>query len=131
MILEKELYNSINGSRSILRSIAIYSINSFRSIFAKDIAPIKARPRKLLSLSSIEGCSECTKCEVICPTNCLEVKSNNEKLESMKLDLRACTFCGLCVDVCPSKYLDFADTSVLSSHGESSWVVDLVQLNEK
>lgn len=126
MILEKELYNSINGTRSIAKAIVTYGLISFRRVFTKERASVKVYPRKLISLSDSSKCSDCDLCSRICPTNCLSVNNSKNKIQLL-LDIRACTFCGLCIDVCPEKVLSFDSSHELSSHGESEWVIDLAQ----
>ena len=47
----------------------------------------------------IKKCTQCMRCVVYCPDNCIPIK-NNKRLET---DLEYCKGCLICVEVCPVK----------------------------
>lgn len=64
-------------------------------------------------------CTACTICEMNCPNGSIKIISKQEEQEDGKkkkvLDkwqyhLGLCTFCGLCVDACPSDAISFTNT---------------------
>lgn len=132
MILEKELYNSINATRSVIRSLKKVVLSRTSKLLSKN-SELRITPhRGLPSLVSIDDCSACGDCVTICPSQCLDLKSKNEdELIKLEINVQACTFCGLCSDVCTPKVLELTDLRPLSSHFESQWRVDLVTLYEE
>ena len=128
MILEREFYKSISTTRAITKSLRAYFFTSMRFIF-KGRSKIVGRQveRGLPELRSSESCHGCSDCETICPTDSLSLVKNGDKLKSLNLDVKKCIFCGLCEEVCSPKVLTLTDHRTLSSHGESSWVIDLAQ----
>jgi formate hydrogenlyase subunit 6/NADH:ubiquinone oxidoreductase subunit I len=127
MILEKELYNSINATRSMIRSLKSFGISKVSKLISKTEISVKGLHRGLPQLLSIEDCSSCGDCVTICPSQCLSLESNSEEeLTRLDLNVKACTFCGLCSDVCTPNVLELTDNRSLSSHFESQWNIDLV-----
>lgn len=45
-------------------------------------------------------CCSCGVCAVSCPSNCIEIKLNDEGFYRPILDVTKCTDCGLCIKVC-------------------------------
>ncbi|WP_127717344.1 4Fe-4S dicluster domain-containing protein [Halobacteriovorax sp. HLS] len=131
MILEKELYNSISETKSFFKSLYTFLISSSSSIFNKPKKTQSAKFRGLPTLSSAKDCTGCSDCVEICPTNCLTIELNNDRLVKMNLNVLACTFCGLCAEVCADDLISLSGTRPLSSHFESRWTIDLVSENEQ
>lgn len=132
MILERELYKSISTTRAILKSLRAYSYTSLRILIKGKSSIVKnERERGLPELVNASSCNGCNDCAVVCPTSCLEVKTENDKLRSMILDIKKCIFCGLCEEVCDPKAIKLTDYRSLASHGESSWMLDLTDKNEQ
>jgi NADH-quinone oxidoreductase subunit I len=48
-------------------------------------------------------CTSCEKCQVVCPTSCIELSGNDQKNPptSFQIDMINCVYCGLCEEVCP------------------------------
>jgi NADH-quinone oxidoreductase subunit I len=59
-------------------------------------------------------CIACKACQRICPTNCFDIEGIQEegqkRMKPAKFDwkLERCTFCGLCVEVCPTAAIRFS-----------------------
>ncbi len=132
MILERELYKSISTTRAISKSLRAYSLASLKFILKrKSKVEKEERERGLPELSSASSCHGCNDCRTICPTGSFELVNKEDKLIHLFLDVRKCIFCGLCEEVCDPKVLTLTDRRSLSSHGESSWIIDLAQKNVK
>lgn len=128
MILEREFYKSISTTRAISKSLRAYLFTSMRFIFkGRNRRASSNVERGLPELQSTVSCSGCSDCETICPTNSLALLKSGDKLKSLNLDVKKCIFCGLCEEVCSPKVLTLTDYRTLSSHGESSWVIDLAE----
>lgn len=77
-----------------------------------------ARFRGLLRLYRDEKgeplCIACKACQRICPTNCFEIegarREGSKVLRPTRYDwkLDRCSFCGLCVEVCPTDAIRFS-----------------------
>jgi NADH-quinone oxidoreductase subunit I len=69
-------------------------------------------------------CIACKLCQNKCPTNCFDIEGQREggtkPLRPVKYDwtLVRCTFCGLCVEVCPTDAIRFSETFRMSSLGK-------------
>ena len=132
MILEKELYNSINATRSMIRSLKCFGISRISRFLNKNTLLSNGSHRGLPELLSIDDCSACGDCVSICPSRCLSLESiNYDELIKLELNVLACTFCGLCSDVCTPNVLELNDHRPLASHFESQWSIDLVSLYER
>ena len=74
----------------------------------KDDFPAKARG---LLFNEIEKCTGCGECVKVCPTNCIELKTEQtEKSRKLRvitydIDFSNCIFCGLCVEKCEPESL--------------------------
>ncbi len=59
-------------------------------------------------------CIACKLCQHACPTNCFDIEGRREPgaktLSPVKYDwkLDRCTFCGLCVEICPTAAIRFS-----------------------
>ncbi len=129
MILEKELYNSITETRSFFKSVYTFVISCSGNIFAKSKQLTEVQHRGLPKLRAAADCTLCNDCVAICPTSCLSIEQKNEQLVKMNLNVLACTFCGLCAEVCEKDLLTLTETRALASHYESRWIIDLVSDN--
>jgi len=128
MILERELYKSISTTRAITKSLRIFLMNSVKAVFSnKSSEKVHENSRGLPELVNTNSCGTCSDCISVCPTAALEATHKNDKLEHLYLDVRKCIFCGLCEEVCSPSILTLTDQRPLSSHGESSWTIDLLQ----
>lgn len=67
-------------------------------------------PRKLSISIDYSKCSSCSKlvCVGVCPQAVLEVNSN-KKPEIV--DEASCTYCEVCINLCPSKAISFKTSS--------------------
>ncbi|OUR99885.1 hypothetical protein A9Q84_02325 [Halobacteriovorax marinus] len=127
MILERELYKSIGATRAIAKSLRVYFVTIISGLIKPRLQLVTSFSRGLPELIDSKNCSNCKKCELICPTNCLSIEEKSDQLESFILDVSACIFCGLCSDVCSPKVLTLTDHRPLASHGESLWKIDLMK----
>ena len=132
MILERELYKSISTTRAIFKSLRAYSYTSIRILIkGKSVILKHENKRGLPKLVDSSRCSGCNDCAVVCPTTSLDVTVENDKLQSMILDVKKCIFCGLCVEVCDPQVIQLSNYQSLASHGESSWTLELTESNEQ
>lgn len=86
--------------------------------YPEKVKPPAERFRGLLRLHHDEGgtplCIACKACQRICPTNCFSIEgARPEGAKSMRptqfeWKLDRCSFCGLCVEVCPTSAIRFS-----------------------
>ena len=83
-------------------------------------------------------CIACMACQRTCPSGCITIIG--EKLEGMKqkttlagykLNFTTCSLCGLCVEVCPTKALDFSREFNLAGTTSETYVYDLLKRFEE
>jgi formate hydrogenlyase subunit 6/NADH:ubiquinone oxidoreductase subunit I len=72
--------------------------------------PFRGYP--VLRSTSCTGCHECVEA---CPTQCIRVLEEDDKV--LNLDWRRCMCCGICVEVCPENAIDLS-TAILIVNGE-------------
>jgi len=55
-----------------------------------------------IRLAEHNKCTGCTACYNVCPSNCIEMRENEEGFKYPGIDLKKCTNCNLCAKVCPA-----------------------------
>ncbi len=84
--------------------------------YPEQVKPPRARFRGLLRLHRNEQgeplCVACKMCQRACPENCFAiegVRAESGKMAPVRFDwnLARCTFCGLCVEACPTDAIRF------------------------
>jgi NADH-quinone oxidoreductase subunit I len=100
-----------------------------------------ARFRGLLRLyRNAEGqplCIACKACQRICPTGCFDIEGRRAEgaktMAPTKFDwkLETCTFCGLCVEVCPTNAIRFSKEFRLSVVDKDGLRFDLPSMYEE
>lgn len=55
----------------------------------------------MIKILDNDFCYGCTACAFICPTNSINIKSNNGGFDNPVIDKKTCIKCGLCEKVCP------------------------------
>jgi NADH-quinone oxidoreductase subunit I len=90
-------------------------------------------------------CTGCLSCESICPVQAIQIDgyeyspqmrrpqttsgvSFEREIEGFKVDYSRCVFCGICVDVCPTKSLTYTRAFARPEIQERSLAVDLVHV---
>ncbi len=61
-------------------------------------------------------CSTCNKCEIVCPTNALQMKP-------FQLDMAKCIFCGDCQRACKQEAVRFTTFNKISTDSKSALIV--------
>lgn len=83
--------------------------------------------------SGTHRCIVCLSCMKICPCQCITVEG--EKQEGVKgkvltlfaLDFTKCSLCGLCVESCTPKAIDFSNEYELAGFTRDEFVYDLLK----
>ncbi|MEQ1876644.1 MAG: 4Fe-4S binding protein [Bdellovibrionia bacterium] len=90
-------------------------------------------------------CTGCLSCEKTCPVHAIHIEGYEyspqmrrpqtsggvpfeREIEGFKVDYSRCIFCGICVDVCPTKSLTYTRTFARPETQEKSLAVDLVHV---
>jgi NADH-quinone oxidoreductase subunit I len=102
-------------SRAVYRAMRITLLNLFRkpvTVHYPDVVrPFPDRYRGLLALTydketGQENCIGCRLCEFVCPPQVIKVEmlkaEKRNYAKTFTLELYACEFCELCVQVCPT-----------------------------
>jgi len=83
-------------------------------------------------------CIVCMACQRTCPSGCITIlaeKSEGAKqkatLAGYKLNFTTCSLCGLCVEACPTKALDFSKEFNLAGTTSETYVYDLLKRFEE
>jgi len=97
---------------------------------------LSSRARCMLAMGVAEDgsadCRACGTCEKTCPDHAIAIEKDPEdpkRILRMTVDHGRCTFCGLCVEGCPSG-LHFEQTFDYASHDRSSLVITLIENGE-
>lgn len=75
--------------------------------------------RGLPSIKDIACEQSCSNCADACPTEAILIDS----LSKVSLDMGKCTFCGECVNVCPSKKLSFTNEYKIATNNRNSLII--------
>ncbi len=82
-----------------------------------------------------EKCISCMICKRTCPTGVIEIKKNPDKAvkqpEEFIIDFLKCSFCGFCVDVCPTKAIYHSTEFEMAVYKKGNLVHNLELLGEK
>jgi NADH-quinone oxidoreductase subunit I len=78
-------------------------------------------------------CIACKMCQRTCPQNCFDIegqKDESNKMRPVKFDwiLERCSFCGFCVEACPSDAIRFSKEFRLSTLERSKLVFGLSEM---
>ena len=96
--------------------------------FPEKVKEPRARFRGIIRLYRDDAgeplCIACKLCQKTCPENCFDIegqKSEGAKMRPVKFEwkLQRCTFCGLCVEVCPTSAIRFSREFRLSTYDRS------------
>jgi len=82
-------------------------------------------------------CISCGMCERSCPSDCIQVKG--KKMEGKKkktlvlfaLDFTKCSLCGTCVEICPTKALEFSREYNLAAFSREAFYFDILKRLEE
>ncbi len=82
-------------------------------------------------------CISCGMCERSCPSDCIQVKG--KKMEGKKkktlvlfaLDFTKCSLCGTCVEICPTKALEFSREYNLAAFSREAFHFDILKRLEE
>ncbi len=106
--------------------------------FPERVKEPRARFRGIIRLyRNDEGgplCIACKLCQKACPEDCFDIegKKFEDRMRPVKFDwkLQRCTFCGLCVEVCPTSAIRFSKEFRLSSTDKRVFFFDLAHMYE-
>jgi formate hydrogenlyase subunit 6/NADH:ubiquinone oxidoreductase subunit I len=137
---------------SAARALATTFANVFRKPvtveFPKVIRPRAERYRASFALlheeDGDEACIGCLQCERICPSLVISIKAGGKRespisgkkrgyADDFVLDLNACIYCELCVQVCPTDAIVMTREPELPAYGREDLVLTMAKLyaNEK
>ena len=129
-------------SRTVYRAMRVTLINLFRTpvtVHYPDVErPYPDRYRGLLALTyhpetGEENCIGCRLCEFVCPPAVIKVEMlKGEKRNYAKtftLELYACEFCELCVQVCPTDAIIMMKSFDLSTSDRRELLLDKDRLH--
>jgi len=135
-----------SGAKSLLIGLGV----TFRALFQPMVTV--QYPREKITISpNLRGhtelvrdpqtgshrCIVCMMCDQDCPSNCITVRG--EKREGVKgkvlteylLDFTKCSLCGICVEVCPTKALDYSNDYELAGFTSQEFHFDLLKRVEE
>ena len=102
----------------LLVTLKFYFSHKVTIQYPEKVKPPAARFRGILRLYRDEKgeplCIACKACQRICPLNCFDIEGarpeGSKVLRPTRYDwkLDRCTFCGLCVEVCPTDAIRFS-----------------------
>jgi NADH-quinone oxidoreductase chain I len=82
-------------------------------------------------------CIVCMMCDRECPSNCITVVGEKREgetkniLTAYHLDFTRCSLCGICVEVCPTRALDFSDEYELAGFTREEYHFNLLEQPEE
>jgi len=104
--------------QGLLVTLKYYFSRKVTIPYPEKVKPPAARFRGILRLyrdgEGVPLCIACKACQRICPTNCFDIEGarpeGSKVLRPAKYDwkLHRCSFCGLCVEVCPTDAIRFS-----------------------
>lgn len=105
--------------------------------FPERVKTPRARFRGILRLHRDEQgeplCIACRLCQRTCPEDCFDIEGKKtDRMRPVKFDwkLYRCTFCGLCVEVCPTSAIRFSREFRLSTTDKGTLFFDLAHMYE-
>jgi len=78
-------------------------------------------------------CISCGMCQNACPSDCITTKGKKvegkkkKTLVLFKLDFTKCSLCGSCVEVCPTKALEFSREYNLAAFSKEEFYFDILK----
>ncbi len=78
-------------------------------------------------------CISCMMCQRTCPSGCIEIKAEKpegakkKQLVEYHLDFTKCSLCGNCVEVCPTKALEYSNEYNLVGTSRHDFHFELVE----
>lgn len=111
MILKKRFYTSrgrfleyFKSLTSMLKGIFVRPHAHLAQFNDHDHKTLLVYPEPKADAFEIEG--KWDECLIVCPTNCLTIEVEGERLKSFDLDLVSCIGCGECIKVAPGFALE-------------------------
>ena len=111
--------------QGLLITLKYYFSSKVTIQYPEEVQPPPERFKGLLRLYRDEAgeplCIACKACQRICPTHCFDIEGvrpeGSKIMRPTKFDwkLDRCTFCGLCVEVCPTDAIRFSETFRMST----------------
>ena len=116
--------------QGLLITLRYYFSRKVTVQYPEVVKPVPPRFKGMLRLHRDEAgeplCIACKACQRICPSFCFDIEGarpeGSKVLRPTKFDwkLDRCSFCGLCVEVCPTAAIRFSETFKMSSLGKEA-----------
>jgi NADH-quinone oxidoreductase chain I len=98
--------------------------------YPEKVKPVPPRFKGMIRLYKNDAgeplCIACKACQRICPTGCFDIEGarpeGSKIMRPTKFDwtLDRCSFCGLCVEVCPTDAIRFSETFRMTTLGKDT-----------
>ena len=136
------LKESLEMTRAAVNALAVTLKNFFRkpvTVQYPDVTrPYPDRFRGILALTydpetGEENCIGCRLCEYVCPPQVIKVEmlkaEKRNYAKTFTLELYACEFCELCVQVCPTDAIIMMKSFDLATHDRRELLLDKDRLH--